>query len=124
MSTRHSLFLASLFALVFSVSCGGNRTTPATDPTPASETSEETLSNTGTSVLDGFVTAAYAADACPWLLQVTTRGAEEWLIPIALDERYLVEGQRLRFTARPSRASSGSCSRGRPAILEEVRTDE
>jgi hypothetical protein len=63
---------------------------------------------------------AYAAEGCPHLVEITTPEGKQWLIPIALDTQYLKDGLKLRFKHRPSRASSGSCTKGQPAILEEI----
>lgn len=43
-----------------------------------------------------------------------------YLIPIALDDKYKQNGLQLTFKYRPSRASSGECRKGNPAVIEEV----
>lgn len=67
----------------------------------------------------GMVTMKVAGDGCP-LLVILDGGTKETLIPIGLDKRYQQEGLRLKFTYRPSRASSGECGKGSPAILEDI----
>lgn len=67
----------------------------------------------------GVVTMKAAGDGCP-LLVILDGGAKEALIPIGLDKRYQQEGLHLKFTYRPSRASSGECGKGSPAILEDI----
>lgn len=67
----------------------------------------------------GRVTTNYAGDGCPLLIRV--EGVDGlYLIPIALEEKYKQDGLRLTFKYRPSRASSGDCRRGSPAVLEEI----
>jgi len=67
----------------------------------------------------GVVTLKGAVEGCP-LLVVLDDGTQEALIPIGLDKQYQQEGLRLKFSYRPSRASSGSCTKGNPAILEDI----
>lgn len=69
----------------------------------------------------GTITTAFAGEGCPVLLMLDGKAEEPILLPIALDERYNVHGMRLSFTWRPSRASSGACMKGMPAILEDIR---
>jgi hypothetical protein len=67
----------------------------------------------------GVVTLKGAPD-CPVLVMPDPGSGETPLLPIGLDKQYLQEGLRLKFTYRPSRASSGSCIKGSPAILEDI----
>ncbi|MBL8001880.1 MAG: hypothetical protein JNL05_07960 [Flavobacteriales bacterium] len=67
----------------------------------------------------GTVTLKAAGDGCP-LLVILDGGDKQALIPVGLDKRYQQEGLRLKFTYRPSRASSGECGKGSPAILEDI----
>ncbi|MEO8069098.1 MAG: hypothetical protein ABI599_15480 [Flavobacteriales bacterium] len=68
----------------------------------------------------GVVTTAQAKGGCPFLVIMDSGEGNKALIPIGLDEKYLKDGLKLSFKFRPSRASSGGCLTGRPAILEEV----
>ncbi len=68
----------------------------------------------------GIITTAFASAGCPLLIQLQPAGEVEYLIPIALDDRYKKDGMRLKFTSRPSKASSGNCGKGQPAILENI----
>jgi hypothetical protein len=72
--------------------------------------------------LHGTVTTAHAAEGCPFLVQLddATGREDPFLLPIALDPRFLQDGLKLRFTYRPSRAPSGQCLKGQPAILEDI----
>ena len=92
------------------MACGPKK--ELTNEAPPVETNNEAVS--------GLITSQFAEEGCPWLVQITTRGQEAFLIPIALDEQYLKNGMRLRFTHRPSKASSGRCGKGDPAILENI----
>ncbi len=67
----------------------------------------------------GRVTTAFAGDGCPLLIRVD-RADNLYLIPIGLDEKYKQNGLQLTFKYRPSRASSGDCRKGSPAVIEEV----
>lgn len=67
----------------------------------------------------GIVTMKGAPD-CPVLIMPDAGSGETPLLPIGLDKQYLVEGMHLKFTYRPSRASSGNCFKGTPAILEDI----
>lgn len=113
------------FGLMFLGACTCKK--PATEagaPAPV-----ETATQDG-GFFSGTVTTIYVDDGCPFLVMMETKqgpdgtitGPEtpELLLPIALDEKYLKSGVRLRFKYRASRASSGGCTKGFPAILEEV----
>lgn len=77
-----------------------------------------------------MVTGAFAPEGCAWLVRIDDTfahpangmnfGIPELILPIALDPQYAKEGLRLRFTYRLSRASSGACTKGIPAILENI----
>ena len=71
-------------------------------------------------VHSGTITLGAASEGCPLLLRLDPEKEGQWLLPIALDEQYQKEGLRLKFSYRPSRASSGSCTKGTPAILENI----
>jgi hypothetical protein len=67
----------------------------------------------------GVVTMKGAPD-CPVLIMLDEGSGDTPLLPIGLDKQYMQEGLHLKFTYRPSRASSGSCMKGTPAILEDI----
>ena len=91
---------------------------------------EETQAMETVPIITGTLSSAHSAEGCAWLVLVDrefshpANGGEatvpEMLIPIALEEQYLKDGQRLRFTYRLSRAHNGGCTQGTPAILENV----
>ncbi len=70
----------------------------------------------------GTITLAEEGHGCPVLVKVDGIAGKPGptLIPIGLDEKFLVEGQRIKFSYRASRASSGACKQGDPAILENI----
>ena len=103
-------FALSLLSAVVLMACGPKKELTIEAPP---------MEITGDAVT-GMITSQFAEEGCPWLVQITTRGQEAFLIPIALDEQYLKNGMRLRFTHRPSKASSGQCGKGDPAILENI----
>lgn len=92
--------------------CGSNKT--SVDSSAAVEQQE---ANNGFST--GRVTTAFAGDGCPVLIRVD-HADNLYLIPIALDDKYKQNGLQLTFKYRPSRASSGECRKGSPAVIEEV----
>ncbi|MCB9193756.1 MAG: hypothetical protein H6597_04415 [Flavobacteriales bacterium] len=69
----------------------------------------------------GTVTSEHAAEGCPWLVRIDDAGGTRYLIPVALEDKYLRDGSHITFTYRPSRANSGNCGLGDPAILEGVK---
>jgi hypothetical protein len=92
--------------------CGSNKT--SVDSSAAVEQQE---ANNGFST--GRVTTAFAGDGCPVLIRVD-HADNLYLIPIALDDKYKQNGLQLTFKYRPSKASSGDCRKGSPAVIEEV----
>jgi hypothetical protein len=68
----------------------------------------------------GTVTLSQAKEGCPLLVRLDPQKTGEVLIPIGLDDKYQKEGLQLKFSYRPSRASSGECMKGTPAILEDI----
>lgn len=110
MSTfRFSLLLGVLLSQAVITSCGGGKT--VTQPEPPAQT---------VMMYSGVVTLTQAKDGCPLLVRLDPQKTGEVLIPIGLDEKYQREGLQLKFSYRPSRASSGSCMKGTPAILEDI----
>ncbi len=108
---NRTLFV-TLTACALLAACGSNKT--SVDSTAAVEQQE---ANNGFST--GRVTTAFAGDGCPVLIRVD-HADNLYLIPIALDEKYKQNGLQLTFKYRPSRASSGDCRKGSPAVIEEV----
>ncbi len=92
--------------------CGAKKTSV---DSPAAVEQQE--ANNGFST--GRVTKAFAGDGCPWLIRVD-HSDNLYLIPIALEEKYKQDGLQLTFKYRPSRASSGECRKGSPAVIEEI----
>lgn len=70
----------------------------------------------------GTITTAFEAEGCPHLILLDNPPdrADPYLLPIGLDQRMLKDGVKLRFTYTPSRAPSGACGKGMPAVLENV----
>lgn len=101
-------------AISLLVACHGNRAATGTSG------SEETTEQMGTRHT-GTITTDFAKEGCPVLLMLDGKAEEPMLLPIGLDDRYKDHGMRLSFTWRPSRAPSGSCLKGMPAILEDIR---
>lgn len=104
--------LVTFTACALLCACGANKT--SVDNSAAVEQQE---ANNGFNT--GRVTTAFAGDGCPVLIRVD-RADNLYLIPIALDEKYKQNGLQLTFKYRPSRASSGDCRKGSPAMIEEV----
>ncbi|MBK6777514.1 MAG: hypothetical protein IPG74_17295 [Flavobacteriales bacterium] len=107
------LLLAGVLVFLCACTCKKPSTEAAAPPTPAPASS-------GAARYTGVLTAAHASHGCPYLVEADVEGAKVLLIPIGLDEKYLKDGTKLTFTYRLSRASSGECHEGQPAILEEV----
>ena len=101
---------------VLAGSCGSKKVAVAQPPAEVS--TDVIIIHSGTIMLGA------AAEGCPLLLRLDPEKEGEWLLPIALDEQYLKEGLRLKFSYRPSRASSGSCTKGTPVILENIHVME
>ena len=110
--------LTALAAIALLVAC--NKTKPAAEATPPPPPPPTTALDFHT----GVVTMAHAAHGCPLLVETATSEGTKLFIPIGLDEKYHKDGLKLKFTFRPSRASSGACNEGRPAILEDVSVVE
>jgi hypothetical protein len=106
---RNLLFTAAALALA---ACGTPKS--ATENTKAIDSQE---AGNGYSI--GRMTSAHASEGCAWLMKLEDAGGL-FLLPIALEDRYKKEGLRLKFRYRPSKASSGDCLKGSPAILEEI----
>ncbi len=104
------ILLVTITAML--AACGAKKT--SVDSAAAIEQQE---ANNGFST--GRITNAFASDGCPWLIRVD-HADNLYLIPIALEEKYKQNGLQLTFKYRPSRASSGECRKGSPAVIEEV----
>ncbi len=102
-------------ALLFLSACTCKK--PATE---AEAPAPHAPASSGAARSTGVLTTAHTSHGCPYLVEADVDGAKVLLIPIGLDEKYLKDGTKLSFTYRPSRASSGECHEGQPAILEEV----
>ncbi len=106
MSTN--LLAAALLAMAFTIgSCSKSK--------PVVEAPAEPVL-----MYSGIVTLSQAKEGCPVLIRLDPQKTGEVLIPIGLDEKFQKEGMQLKFSYRPSRASSGSCMKGTPAILEDI----
>ena len=103
---------ATLTVCALLCACGSHKT--SVDSSAAVEQQE---ANNGFST--GKVTTAFAGDGCPVLIRVE-HADNLYLIPIGLDAKYKQDGLRLTFKYRPSKASSGDCRKGSPAVIEEV----
>ncbi len=108
--TKHLFVVLTACALLWA--CGSNKT--SVDNSAAVEQQE---ANNGFST--GRVTTAFAGDGCPVLIRVD-HADNLYLIPIGLDEKFKQNGLQLTFKYRPSKASSGDCRKGSPAVIEEV----
>lgn len=104
--------ILTLLSATLIMACGANKT--SVDSPAAIEQQE---ANNGFST--GRVTMAFASDGCPLLIRVD-HSDNLYLIPIGLEEKYKQNGLQLTFKYRPSRASSGECRKGNPAVIEEV----
>ena len=62
----------------------------------------------------------HAAHGCPWLIELGAGHDPRYLTPIGMDETFLKNDAHIRSTHRPSRTSSGSCTMGAPAVIENV----
>ena len=118
MSDLHPVLLAALLM----GACHGSKApvaTEAVDPAPTPQPFHS-----------GTVSTIYVDDGCPFIVimdrsmgpegTITGPEAPDLLLPIGLDPQYLKSGLYLRFTYRLSRASSGGCTKGMPAILENI----
>lgn len=118
MSAMTGRYLAVCVVVVAMVGCGSTkRSATIVTPTPATTTTSTT---TDEAFSFGRVTNGFANDGCPWLISIEKEGSTIYLIPIALDDQYKKDGLHLKFTYRPSKASSGGCMKGQPAILEGI----
>lgn len=113
MNRAFTLKAAAAISLVaLAVACGSKKTVVV--EAPAEVSSDVVMIHSGTIMLGA------ASEGCPLLLRLDPEKEGQWLLPIALDKQYQKEGLRLKFSYRPSRASSGSCTKGTPAILENI----
>ena len=103
--TLSPLLLTALLA------CGGPK-----DMVNSDKAVEQQEANDGYTI--GRVTTNFVGDGCPLLIKLEDTGI--YIIPIGLDEKYKRNDLRLKFKYRPSRASSGECMKGNPAVLDEV----
>lgn len=110
---KHYALIAAA-AIAWLVAC--NKQKPAAEATPEPPPPPATAVD----LYLGVVTMAHASHGCPLLVETTTGEGTKLLIPIGLDEKYHKDGLKLKFSFRPSRASSGACQEGRPAVLEDV----
>jgi hypothetical protein len=104
--TLSALLLIGLFS-----ACGGNK-----DLVNSEKAVEQQEANDGYTI--GRVTTEFIGDGCPLLIKLEETGI--YIIPVAMEDNYKRNGLRLKFKYRPSRASSGECRKGNPAVLEEV----
>ena len=104
------IHLAAIAAIGVLTACNGSKTTTAAESTTAPTEG----------VLTGTITTAFAAEGCAYLVVLDQPKELTHLLPIGLDEQYLKDGVKLSFTYRMSRASSGNCAKGQPAILENI----
>lgn len=104
--------LPLLCALIPGLLAGCNGSKPAT--------TVETTSPPVEGLMTGTLTTAFAEEGCAYLVALDQPTEVTHLLPISLDEQYLKDGVKLSFTYRLSRASSGSCAKGQPAILENI----
>ncbi|MBK8340902.1 MAG: hypothetical protein IPK99_13290 [Flavobacteriales bacterium] len=103
-------YLASALAVGLLAACNGSKTAAAVESSaPPTE-----------GLVTGTITTAFANEGCAYLVALDQPAEKSHLLPIALDEQYLKDGVKLSFTYRLSRASSGSCAKGQPAILENI----
>lgn len=82
--------------------------------------------------LIGVVTSEQKRMGCDLLVRVisnddkneitdsTSLFTATYLYPVQLDEKYRKDGLKIKFRYRPSRAFSGACVVGMPAIFEDV----
>lgn len=103
--------LSSFIAVVLLTACGGNK-----DMVNSDKAVEQQEANDGYTI--GRVTTQFIGDGCPLLIKLEGTGI--YIIPVALDEKFKRNDLRLKFKYRPSKASSGECQKGNPAVLEEV----
>lgn len=70
---------------------------------------------------EGIVSREHAEEGCDYLIKLEEAiNGSNYLLPIGLDVKYKKQGLKLKFTYRTSRASSGTCMHGQPAILENI----
>jgi hypothetical protein len=69
----------------------------------------------------GRVTTEFANEGCPVLVDRGEGVEQRFFIPIGLEPQFAKDGTKLSFVYRLSRASSGMCGKGQPAILEEIQ---
>jgi hypothetical protein len=101
---------APLTLLLALALAGCGNTKPATTEAPV----EPVIMHSGTVTMKG------ERDGCPLLVMLDPASSKQMLIPIGLDDKYRKEGLQLKFSYRLSRASSGECGKGTPAILEDI----
>lgn len=99
-------------ACLCAIACGTKKHT--VDSTKAVQQQEA-----GAGYSTGRITTNFAGDGCAILIKLDGVG-NTYLLPIALEEKFKKNGLQLRFKYRPSKASSGDCLKGQPAILEEI----
>jgi len=117
-----AVFIAS--SMFISMGLGCNNTKKVAENTTEDVVGEESLGSDQVEFTFGKVTTAHAADGCPYLIMLKTplEDGKQFLLPIGMDEEYLQDGLSLKFVWGVSRASSGNCYTGQPAILSNIRT--
>lgn len=120
---------AHTLVAVLTLATACHRSKEVVEAAPPPPPVEEAQALENAPIITGTLSSAHAAEGCAWLVLVdhasshpdgVDQGIPEMLIPIALEEQYLKDGLRLRFTYRLSRAHNGGCTQGTPAILENI----
>jgi hypothetical protein len=125
MRTTDFLTITVGFYLASVLGCNASKVT-ATDQNaapPLQQVDEEAIEVQEDEYVFGTVTTAYESDGCNYLIHLKEPIEQtKFLLPIGLDEEFLTNGMELKFTFIQSRAPSGNCYIGMPAILSNIRS--
>lgn len=70
---------------------------------------------------NGVVTMIHAEEGCELLISVMEYGVEIFYIPVALDDKFKVEGTKINFTHYDSRMNQGRCTLGHPIVIDSIQ---
>ena len=116
------VLLTSTLYVFGAIGCESNKKVADSSSTSTEMVQEEVTEVNEKEFTYGKVTTAYESDGCNYLIQLKEPIGEDikFLLPIGLDEEFLTNGMMLKFTYTLSRAPSGNCYIGTPAVLANV----
>lgn len=117
---RAGIGVVAFGILLFSSACNSQEeasgSTAPTDVEASPEAPEDA------EYLTGSVVTTLESEGCAVLVQLDEpiENGVGFLMPVGLSSEYVQHGTRIKFTWRSSRAPSGNCYMGKPAILSNI----